>query len=407
MPVDTNAEIRALRSVLRDLVALSAIPTAWVGREPAAVAAGLADALIGLLQLDVVFVRLCVPGVNGAVDVTRGNAWETVPEWLESHLAKSGLFSGMEIIPDVGDGGERGRGVVIPIGVNAEGGVVAAACGRIDFPTEIDQLLLSLAANHAATAFQSAWLVHERTRAERELRKARDELETKVAERTAELRRSEAYLSEAQRLTHTGTAALDGVTGEVTHSSDEHSRLYGFDPEQGVPSFEEFRQRVHPEDRAGWTEALKRGMRKAATVEGEFRVVPPGGPLRHLRAIVHPVFTARGELEEFVGTIVDVTERRCAEQVHRAQLWILESLDAIDRAIQGTSDLEQMMGDVVDVVLATFRCDRAFLVHPCDPEVDSHQVRKRTRPEYIGAFGPGIDIPNDEEVASVFRTVLA
>src|SRR6202035_1088526 len=112
-----------------------------------------------------------------------------------------------------------------------------------------------------------------------ELRRARDVLETTVTERTAELRRSEAYLSEAQRLTHTGTAALDGVTGEVIHSSDEHSRLYGFDPAQGVPSFEEFRRRVHPEDRATWTESLKRGMKKAATVEGEFRVVPPGGQI--------------------------------------------------------------------------------------------------------------------------------
>ena len=407
MPSDTDAEIVALRTVLRDLVALSTIPTAWVGREPAAVAAGLADALIGLLQLDVVFVRLCVPGINRAVDVTRGNAWETVPEWLESHLAKSGLFSSMEIIPDVGGGVEPGHGVVIPIGVNAEGGAVAAACGRIDFPTEIDQLLLSLAANHAATAFQSACLIHERTRAEEELRKARDELEMKVDERTAELRRSEAYLSEAQRLTHTGTAALDGATGEIIHSSDEHSRLYGFDPEQGVPSFEEFRQRVHPKDRAGWTEALQRGISEAARIEGEFRVVLPQRPPRYLGAIVHPVFTARGELEEFVATVVDVTERRRAEQEHRAQLWFLESMDAIDRAIQGTSDLEQMMGDVLDAVLVIFRCDRAFLVHPCDPEADSHQLRKRTRPEYIGAFGPGMDIPNDEGIASVFRTVLA
>jgi hypothetical protein len=73
MPIDTNAEILALRTVLRDLVALSAIPAAWVGREPAAVAAGLADALSELLQLDFVFVRLCVPSVAGGVEATRSS----------------------------------------------------------------------------------------------------------------------------------------------------------------------------------------------------------------------------------------------------------------------------------------------------------------------------------------------
>jgi signal transduction histidine kinase/PAS domain-containing protein len=406
MSIDAYAEIRALRTVIRDLVALSAVPMAWVGREPAVVAAGLADVLTGLLQLDFVFVRLRVPGVDGAADVTRGNAWKTFPGWLENYLAESGRYSGMEVIPDIGGGVEPCRGVVIPIGVNAEG-LVAVACDRAGFPTEIDQLLLSLAANHAATAFQSAALVYERMRAEEELRKARDELEMKVAERTAELRRSEAYLSEAQRLTHTGTAALNGATGEITHSSDEHSRLYGFDPRQGMPSFEEFRQRVHPDDRAGWTDALKSGMSKAARIEGEFRVVPPGGPLKHLRAIVHPAITARGELKEFVGTVVDVTERRLAEEEHRAQLWFLESLDAIDRAIQGTNDLERMMGDVLDAVLVMLRCDRAWLLYPCDPEAGCLRVpMERTRPEYPGA-GVGVDIPNEPEVAEVSRSLLA
>jgi PAS domain S-box-containing protein len=408
MSVDTNAEIRVLRTVLRDLVALSAIPATLAGREPAAVAAGLADALIELLQLEFVFVRLCVPSAADAVDVMRGTAWKTFPAWLESHLAESGRLSGIEIIPNVDGGPGTCRGIVVPIGVNAEVGVVTAACGRIGFPTEIDQLLLGLAANHAATAFQNATLIHERTRAEEELRKARDVLETKVAERTAELRRSEAYLSEAQRLTHTGTAALDGVTGVITHSSDEHSRLYGFDPERGVPSSEEFRQRVHPEDRARWTEALKRGISEAASVEGDFRVVPPGGPLKHLHAIAHPVFTASGELEELMATVVDVTERRRAKEEHQAQLWFLESMDAIDRAIQGTSDLEQMMGDVLDAVLVIFRCDRAWLLYPCDPEADSLRVpAERTRPEYIGALGAGADIPNEPEVADVSRSLLA
>jgi signal transduction histidine kinase/PAS domain-containing protein len=407
MPDGADAEVVALRAMLRDLVALSAIPTAWVGRAPAAVAAGLADALAGLLQLDFVFVRLRVPSAAGEVDATRGKAWDTFPAWLESRLAGSGRLSGMEIVPDIG-GPEPCHGIVIPVGVNAEGGVVAASCSRIEFPTEIDQLLLRLAANHAATAFQSACLIHDRMRAEEELRKARDELEVKVDERTAELRRSEAYLSEAQRLTHTGTAALDGTTGEIIHSSDEHSRLYGFDPERGLPTFDDFRQRVHPRDREAWTEALRAAIKQAASTEGEFRVVLPQSPPRYLGAIVHPVFNAHGGPAEFVATVVDVTERKHAEREHRAQLSFLESLDAIDRAIQGTNDLEQMMGDVLDAVLETFRCDRAWLVYPCDPEADSHRVRmERTRPEYIGAFGVGLDIQNVPEAASVFRTVLA
>jgi signal transduction histidine kinase len=195
MPIDTDAEIPGRRTVLRDLVALSTIPVAWVGREPPAVAAGLADTLIGLLEVDFAFVRLSDPSGAGAVDVTRGDAWKRFPEWLEAHLPKSGRLSGREIVPDVGGGAELCRGVVIPIGVNADGGLVAAACDRSDFPTEADQLLLSLAANHAATAFQSARLIYERTRAEEKLRKARNELELKVAERTAELRRSETYLA--------------------------------------------------------------------------------------------------------------------------------------------------------------------------------------------------------------------
>ena len=136
-------------------MALSTIPAAWVGREPPAIAAGLADVLVGSLHLDFAFVRLCDPSGGAAVEVTRGNAWQAFPEWLQRHLAVVRRLSRKEIIPDLG-GADPCRGIVIPIGVNAEGGLVAAACDRPDFPTEIDQLLLSVAANHAATAFQSA-----------------------------------------------------------------------------------------------------------------------------------------------------------------------------------------------------------------------------------------------------------
>lgn len=91
--------------------------------------------------------------------------------------------------------------LVIPIGVNSERGLIAAACDRCDFPDQIDQQMLSVAANNAATAFQNARLINELRTAqkalcdqEQELRKAHDGLEIKVAERTSELRRSEREL---------------------------------------------------------------------------------------------------------------------------------------------------------------------------------------------------------------------
>ena len=237
---------------------------------------------------------------------------------------------------------------------------------------------------------------------------ARNELEMKVAERTAELRRSEAYLADAQRLTHTGSFAINVATREQTHSSDENSRLFGFEPKQGVPSLEQFLQRVHPDDRATCADAVEKGIRDPAHFEVEFRAVVPANPVKYLRAIAHPVFAASGELTEIVGTTIDVTERKRAEAERQAQLWFFESMDRINRAIPGTKDLEQMMGDVLDVVLATFGCDRAWLVYPCDPDVASHRVRmERTRPDSVGAFGLGVEIPNNPEVALVLRTLLA
>ena len=207
---ETDAEALRLRAVLRDLVALSAIPAVWVGSEPPAVAAGLADALVGLLQLDFAFVRLSDPGGAGAVEVTRGRAWANFPEWLEGHLAKSAPFPRKEVVPDADDDSARRRGIAVPVGVNGERGVVAAASERSDFPTPMDQLLISLAANHAAAAFQGARLIHERKRAEDELRKARNELEVKVAERTIELHTANDELS---ALRHVATLVAEGVLG--------------------------------------------------------------------------------------------------------------------------------------------------------------------------------------------------
>src|SRR5580704_16743706 len=116
MTIDPSAEIHSLRATVRDLLALSTIPEAWVGREPPAIAADLADLLIGSLELDFAFVRLPYPRGGQVVEVTRGNSWKAFPEWLQQHLAEFGQISRKEILTNVGAVEKYCRGIVIPIG---------------------------------------------------------------------------------------------------------------------------------------------------------------------------------------------------------------------------------------------------------------------------------------------------
>jgi PAS domain-containing protein len=218
---------------------------------------------------------LCDPKGGAAVEVRRGKAWKTVNEWREHHLPVQ--FSYKEIVPDLGEGGQPCRGVVIPIGVNAEIGLVAAACSRTDFPNEIDQLLLSVAANHAAAAFQNARLRNQLDAKVGELRLAGDELEMKVTQRTGDLRRSEAYLAEAQRLTHTGSWAWN-VRTDALFWSQEIFRIYDYDSEM-TPTWDFLLERVHPEDRAEIErrKKMESTQKEWADSEIDFRIVLPDG----------------------------------------------------------------------------------------------------------------------------------
>jgi PAS domain S-box-containing protein len=138
------------------------------------------------------------------------------------------------------------------------------------------------------------------------------------------LRLSEAYLSEGQRLTHTGSWALNIVTREALHSSAEHSRLFGFDPEKGTPSFEAFLQRVHPEDQEHVIQAFQSVVRSGGDLDLRYRIAVPGGPVRYMHAVGHPVLKPSGATGEYVGIAIDVTERRRADQ-ERERLRHLEA----------------------------------------------------------------------------------
>jgi PAS domain S-box-containing protein len=127
------------------------------------------------------------------------------------------------------------------------------------------------------------------------------------------LRRSEAYLGEAQRLSHTGSWAIDFANRKPVHSSEEHHRLYGFDPARGLPPWSDWMERIHPEDRALTREVLERRSRERADFEMDYRVCHADGTVKYLHVVGHPVLNTAGDVVGFVGTSIDVTERRQAE----------------------------------------------------------------------------------------------
>jgi PAS domain S-box-containing protein len=127
------------------------------------------------------------------------------------------------------------------------------------------------------------------------------------------LRRSEGYLAEAQRLSHTGSWARDAATDDFKYSSEEFYRVLGFDPRDGQPRYQTFLRRIHPDDQARAREIIEKARREKTEYELDYRLIHPGGEVRDIHVIAHPVLGPTGELVEFVGTVMDITERKRAE----------------------------------------------------------------------------------------------
>jgi PAS domain S-box-containing protein len=138
------------------------------------------------------------------------------------------------------------------------------------------------------------------------------------------LRRSESHLAEAQRLTHTASWAWRVPDRKTVHLSEEWYRIYGFDPAEGAPTWEEFVQRVHPEDRLRFKGMGERVMAEKVDYDHEFRILLPNGKVKWIHTVGHPVLSDAGALEQFVGSSTDITERKSAEQ-EREKLRQLEA----------------------------------------------------------------------------------
>src|SRR3984893_2110063 len=200
----------------------------------------------------------------------------------------------------------------------------------------------------------------------------------KQAEET--LRESEAYLAEAQRLSHTGSWATTPATGDIRYWSEECYRVLGFDPHGGQPRFETFFQRIHPDDQRR-LEQVERASREKTGFEFDYRIVHPGGEIREIHTVGHPVFSPSGDLVEYVGTVIDITERKRAEALRDGESRILEM-------IAHDAPLEEILEKLVQVVEGQFAgllCSVLLL------DEDGQHLRHGAAPSLPGAYTKAID----------------
>jgi PAS domain S-box-containing protein len=128
----------------------------------------------------------------------------------------------------------------------------------------------------------------------------------------SELRRSEALLAEGQRISQTGSWVLNVASGEM-YWSREHFRICGVDPDTFELTWESARRCIHPGDQLAENRAFDTAIQERSPYECEFRIVRPDGTITYVISRGHPILSDTGELTEYVGTIMDITERKEAE----------------------------------------------------------------------------------------------
>jgi PAS domain S-box-containing protein len=189
------------------------------------------------------------------------------------------------------------------------------------------------------------------------------------------LRRSEAYLAEGQRLTHTGSFAYDAKTLQAHYCSEEDLRIWDFNE---LPSLATAAERMHPDDRDMVAREVEKARAEGTDFEVDFRIVLPDGTLKHIHNICHPVFSPSGEATEFVGTHVDVTERKRAEE-EREKLRLQHLAREFELSLEArVAERTRIARELHDTLLQSFysslvRFQRAWNLFPTRPE-DARQI---------------------------------
>src|SRR5438270_9703494 len=313
--METTTEIKRLQSCINDLISVLALPAIWSGSQSSQILGTLLDVLLTMLRLDFTYARLSDASDGPPIEVVRlGDRRHSSIEPQQFGQALDRWLNGDQTIARSRIPALAGEAEVsiasFSLGLQQDGDVLVAGSRRADFPTEVERLLLRVAANQAGIGLQEA-------RRSGEQKRIAEMLEQRVAERTGRLtavnddvRRSEAYLAEAQRLSRTGSFGWRPSTGEIIWS-EETFRIFQYD-RTTIPTVELILQRVHPEDAASVKRTIERPSQDGKNFEHEYRLLMPDGSVKHVHVVAHALSNESGSVE-FVGAVMDVTAAKEAE----------------------------------------------------------------------------------------------
>jgi diguanylate cyclase (GGDEF)-like protein/PAS domain S-box-containing protein len=192
----------------------------------------------------------------------------------------------------------------------------------------------------------------------------------------------------------------------MPYSTQAIFNIYGMTPAKISEDFDSSFQMNHDEDKKNLLSAIEKSKQTMQPFQCEWRVNNPDKGEIWVSCRSTPEVEPDGAIAWY-GYFHDITELKKVEQRRQSHVYFFESLDQINRAIQGSSDLEQMMSDVLDLVLSIFDCDRAWLLYPCDPDAEFISIpMERTKPEYPGANTKGLELKMEPDIANSLRLYL-
>jgi len=339
-PGDAAEEIKRLQRCINDLVSLFALPAMWSGGDPSQIVQSLLDALLRMLQLDVVYVRLGDSGGQGPIEMVRfaQSQEQTAQPHEIGAVFKNWLGADPREWPPLVRNTLGGREIsIMPLGLGLRGeiGEIVAGAERADFPRQTERLILGVAANQASIGLQGARFLSEQKR-------VASELDRRVAQRTAELaaaneelrqeiadrkRAEEAFRRVEQQARLIVDSALDAVVvmnadGMITDWNEQAGEIFGWTRSEAVGrrmSETIIPAQYRPAHETGLRHFFQTGQGPALNKRIEITAVRRDGGEFPVELTITPLKS--GDSWTFSAFVRDISERRrAAEKLRESEL---------------------------------------------------------------------------------------